>query len=545
MAVDILHRLCQGKELPDWLGLAQVCDVSRQHGRAAFFCKLHIAQEMPKCDSEVEAAYMLRFCAEMLKQDLESKQGQGNDFTEVLQWHCYLARCSTHSIEDRAPFFPSALQRLGQLIQRCIHSQQADQLSMLRGYDPFLVCIGAYMASAQQAGTDQTVLDWLQVYIPVVDEAAQAWTAFLENKFMTQGTVDTPLATHIQLCCQERQSQSLAVCMPAWAQHSHEQLFRQAVAFVSLADFMNSMKAGTETLALLSAADEIFQILVKRSDEINQAAMGVCVDELVHMGQAWQNHRMFARAVHCFVQASDYIAVHFPNVDAGQRLQLGTAGGVMKLRQQQDMKHVTLHNGSQVVISWRQATAIVEGALFPESGECSPSGKQAALIMLARIATAKCNFAIAKASCIKALTVVIPWNKQRSLESGPHQLAEAHAILAEAYAALGEVDDASAHIATATAMLKSQTDQAVPDEAWLHLQAIQLEVCVYNGDTDSILAQLQACRIAVQQGFTNDLGSIRQASCAAHEAYNSVTIVMIYLWCIHDCNSLHSVTMLR
>lgn len=59
-------------------------------------------------------------------------------------------------------------------------------------------------------------------------------------------------------------------------------------------------------------------------------------------GQAWQNHRMFARAVHCFVQASDYIAVHFPNVDAGQRLQLGTAGGVMKLRQQQDMKHVTL-----------------------------------------------------------------------------------------------------------------------------------------------------------------------------------------------------------
>lgn len=75
MAVDILHRLCQGKELPDWLGLAQVCDVSRQHGRAAFFCKLHIAQEMPKCDSEVEAAYMLRFCAEMLKQDLESKQG--------------------------------------------------------------------------------------------------------------------------------------------------------------------------------------------------------------------------------------------------------------------------------------------------------------------------------------------------------------------------------------------------------------------------------------------------------------------------------------
>lgn len=100
---------------------------------------------------------------------------------------------------------------------------------------------------------------------------------------MTQGTVDTPLATHIQLCCQERQSQSLAVCMPAWAQHSHEQLFRQAVAFVSLADFMNSMKAGTETLALLSAADEIFQILVKRSDEINQAAMGVCVDELVHM----------------------------------------------------------------------------------------------------------------------------------------------------------------------------------------------------------------------------------------------------------------------
>lgn len=35
------------------------------------------------------------------------------------------------------------------------------------GYDPYLVCVGAYIAIAQVAGTDQTVLKWLQAYVPV------------------------------------------------------------------------------------------------------------------------------------------------------------------------------------------------------------------------------------------------------------------------------------------------------------------------------------------------------------------------------------------
>ena len=35
------------------------------------------------------------------------------------------------------------------------------------GYDPYLVCIGAYSANAQVAGTDQTLLKWLQAYMPV------------------------------------------------------------------------------------------------------------------------------------------------------------------------------------------------------------------------------------------------------------------------------------------------------------------------------------------------------------------------------------------
>ena len=93
--------------------------------------------------------------------------GQCHDFEEVLQWHCYLARYSPYAIADHVLFFPSALQRLGQLVQRCVHSQQADHKALMGGLDPCLVCIGAYVASAQLADTDQTVLDWLRAYVPV------------------------------------------------------------------------------------------------------------------------------------------------------------------------------------------------------------------------------------------------------------------------------------------------------------------------------------------------------------------------------------------
>ena len=119
---------------------------------------------------------------------------------------------------------------------------------------------------------------------------------------------------------------------------------------------------------------------------------------------------------------------------------------------------------------------------------------------------------------MEALAVAVFWHKQRSLERDPRHMAEAHAILAEACAALGDMDSASANIDTATAMLTSQTDPAVSTETWIHLQATQLEVYVYIGDIDSIKDQLKACKTAIQQSFGNDLGSIRQALCAAYEA---------------------------
>ena len=75
MAGGISRRLCHDKELPDWLSLAQLCESFRQHGRAAFFCKLDIAQELGHPGNKAEADYMLRVCAEMLRQDLESKLG--------------------------------------------------------------------------------------------------------------------------------------------------------------------------------------------------------------------------------------------------------------------------------------------------------------------------------------------------------------------------------------------------------------------------------------------------------------------------------------
>ena len=117
----------------------------------------------------------------------------------------------------------------------------------------------------------------------VMDEAAQALTAFLDRTAPTQGTVASPLAAQAQLSCQERQSQRPFVSTPTWAQHSPEQLFRQAVAFVSLANFLNSMKAGTKTAQLLSTADEIFQIIFKRVANNDDSAMAACLEDLMHL----------------------------------------------------------------------------------------------------------------------------------------------------------------------------------------------------------------------------------------------------------------------
>ena len=121
--------------------------------------------------------------------------------------------------------------------------------------------------------------------LQVMDEAAQALTAFLDRKAMTQCTLPSPLTARPQLSCQatDHQSQSLFVSTPTWAQHSNEQLFRQAVAFISLADFLNSMTAGTKTVQLLSTADEICEIIFKRVRNNNDSAMAACVEHLMQL----------------------------------------------------------------------------------------------------------------------------------------------------------------------------------------------------------------------------------------------------------------------
>ena len=115
-----------------------------------------------------------------------------------------------------------------------------------------------------------------------MDEAAQALSAFLDGKAMTQGT--SPLTTFVQLCIQQRLYQGVAPepTTPIWAQQSREQLFRQAVALIGLADLLNKMKAGAKTKELLSAADQIMQILFKRIAD-DSTALAECLEECVNL----------------------------------------------------------------------------------------------------------------------------------------------------------------------------------------------------------------------------------------------------------------------